>query len=98
MMMGASQYLRLSLINIHRSFKNSITSVFFVFNSPSIFVLPVGLFFFMIYIVVHHKYVHFSAHKALESVFWCANDGLASDIETCVDQHRTTGFFKEPNH
>ena len=45
--------------------------------------------------ITDSQHFHISAHEAAESVLWRANDGLASNVEAGVNDHRASGALVE---
>ena len=45
--------------------------------------------------IADSEHFHLSAHKAAKSIFWSADDGLASDIKACVNNHRASRALVE---
>ena len=47
------------------------------------------------YIAADYQGIHFRSHKTLKCLLWAADNGLAPDIETGVDDHRASGQLVE---
>ena len=45
--------------------------------------------------ILQYEYIHFSGQKAANRVARGVNDGLAADVETCVDENSAARCFFE---
>jgi len=46
-------------------------------------------------IISDHQIVHFGSHETPIGVFGCANDGLTTHVEACINDHSITRLFLE---
>ena len=67
----------------------------FELTAPVSLLLPGRLLFLKEDKIFYNQHIHLGPHETPVGVFWSADDGLASDVETCINYNSAAGQFLE---